>query len=159
MLTVTSLSPEVLARYQPVIGLEAPCPAFDRVEGLLRLRQPLWRRAEHACVPDVPGSARRAACAEPSRGGAGRAGGEGHPLRDSRDQHLFAQELFLSRLAEGLPDLAVRPADRGGTDGSMFQTRVVRPSASASRGCTWKRMRARACMTASRTRSRGRTST
>jgi hypothetical protein len=42
-----------------------PRPAAHRVQGLLRLRQPVRRRAEHPRLPHLPRPARRAAGAEP----------------------------------------------------------------------------------------------
>ena len=53
-----------------------------------------------------------------------------------------AQELLLSGPAQGLPDLAVRPAARDRRP-RRSSTSTARPCASASRASTWKRTRAR----------------
>ena len=58
------------------------------------------------------------------------------------DVDLRAQELLLSGPAQGLPDLAVRPAarDRGWLE--IGDATTARDRASASRACTWRRTRA-----------------
>ena len=65
-------------------------------------------------------------------------------LPDSAEVAFRPQELFLSRSAQGLSNLDVRVAarDRGWLE---IETRRRRRSASASRGCTWKKTRRRIC--------------
>jgi hypothetical protein len=84
----------------------------SRHQGLLRLRQSFWLGAEHQHLPGLPGAAGRAAGAQREGRRVRHAGGAGHQLPGARALHLRAQELLLSRPAQGLPDFAVRQADR-----------------------------------------------
>ena len=81
----TALSPEILAKYQPVIGLEVHVQLLTADQGLLRLRQPVRRRAQHPRLPHLPRPARRAARAQPPGRRVRRARRHGHQLRDPRD--------------------------------------------------------------------------
>ena len=65
-------------------------------------------------------------------------------LRRAADVDLRAQELLLSRPAQGLSDLAVRQAarDRRAASRSAIARRRLADHASASRACTWRRTRA-----------------
>ena len=101
--------------------------------------------------PGLPRAAGRAA-------GAQRAGRRARGARRARarlQRHprldLRAQELLLSRPAEGLPDLAVRPAarHRRPSDDRRAHEDGGR-SRSASRACTWRRTPASRCTIASR---------
>src|SRR5438067_12780961 len=84
-----------------------------RNEDFLRLLDALWRRAEREHVPCVSGPARRAAGLELARGRAWRAGCARARLAAQRAFDLRAEKLFLSGLAEGLSNLAIRPAVLG----------------------------------------------
>ena len=99
--------------FEAVIGLEIHAQLLHRVEDLLRLQHGVRRRRPIRIVCPVclglPGALpvlNRAAVdfARPRRAGA--------RLPDQRDVDLRAQELLLSRSAQGLPDLAVRAAAR-----------------------------------------------
>src|SRR5436309_2180940 len=85
--------------------LGAPRPAGHPDQDVLRMRALLQRSAEHPHLPYLPGTARCAA-------GGQRAGDPlrdhdraGPGVRDRRTLVVSPQELLLSRLAEGLPDL------------------------------------------------------
>ena len=103
-----------------------PRPAADRVEDLLRLQHRVRRarrtRTSARSASAFPGAlpvlnrARRR-LRHPRRARA--------RLHDPRDVDLRAQELLLSRPAEGLPDLAVRAAARDAA-GSSSTGRAVR---------------------------------
>ena len=87
--------------------------AADRVEDLLRLQHRVRRAAEHARLSGLPRACRarcRCSTARPSTSRIAR--GARARLRRPRDVDLRAEELLLSRPAEGLPDLAVRAAAR-----------------------------------------------
>src|ERR1700733_15196637 len=94
--------------------------AFDHDQGLLRVPDAVWSGAEYADLPDMPGTAGRAAGAEQAGGGICRAGFDGAELPGADEVCICAEELLLSRFAERLPDFAVRSAaggawlDRGG---------------------------------------------
>src|SRR5690606_25299348 len=105
-----------------VRGCPDPLPARDGSGGPRRAQHShedvLWlpddvrRRAEHACVPGVPGSARCAAGGERQGDRVGDPDRPGAELPDRRVVPLRAEELLLPGHAEELPDLAVRRADR-----------------------------------------------
>ena len=104
-------TPEAAAgtTWEPVIGLEIHVQLKTRDEDVLPLRRRVRRRAEHAHVPGLPRAPRRAAGAERT---GDRVDGQARPrarLRDRRAGPLPPQELLLPGLAEGLPDLPVRP--------------------------------------------------
>ena len=77
MSTMTAISPEILAKYQPVIGLEVHVQLLTEIEGFLWVREQVWRRAEYAYLPDVSWVAGGVAGVEPQGGGVCGAGGEG----------------------------------------------------------------------------------
>ncbi len=131
-------------------------------EDVLRLRGRLRRGAQHARVPGLSGHARRAAGPEPARHRPHRARRARHELRDRPVLAVPSQAVLLSRHAEGLPDLPVRPAvlrarlgrrrGRGhGGGGAARRPRLASPTrptrrtrrASASRASTSKRTPAR----------------
>src|SRR3989441_9478622 len=88
--------------------------ARDGVEDVLRLQGALVRRAaEHARVPGVPRAAGRAPGAEPEGDRARDHRRARAPLRDAGAYEVRPQELPVSGPAEGLSDLAVRPAALG----------------------------------------------
>ena len=62
---IAAATPEMIARYEPVIGLEVHVQLATRDEDFLRLPHRLRRAAEYQRLPGVPGAARRAAGAEP----------------------------------------------------------------------------------------------
>ena len=98
--------------YEPVIGLEIHAQLLHGVEDLLRLRDRVRRRAQHASVSGLPRPAGRAAGPQSRRRRLRDPRGARARLHDPRDVDLRAQELLLSRSAEGLPDFAVRAAAR-----------------------------------------------
>src|SRR5215813_818400 len=80
----------------------SPRATQNRFENILRLFDRIRARAERQHLSGLPGSARRAACAQP-RGGEN--GGQGGARAESQDQSridLRAEKLFLSRSAEGI---------------------------------------------------------
>src|SRR5213593_4523203 len=79
-------------------------PTPDRVEDVLRLLRGVRRPAQHERLPGVPRAAGRTPGAQRARARVHRA----------REERVRAQELLLSRPAEGLPDLTVRAAARDG---------------------------------------------
>ena len=102
---------EVDRALRPGAGSRGARRARHRVEDVLRLRDRVRRRAEHAGLPDVPGPARVAAGAQPHR----RRVGDPHRSRAQLLHRVVVpvrtQELLLPGHAEELPDLAVRRAD------------------------------------------------
>ena len=100
-------------------------PAFHRQQDLQRIEHRLRRRAEHAGLGGRPGAAGHAAGAQPRRGRAR------HPLRaggrraGGRAVDLRAQELLLSRPAQGLPDQPVRDAGGAGRHGRVHGRRAA----------------------------------
>ena len=96
--------------WETVIGLEVHVQLLTRYQDVLRLRQPVRRRAQHQRLSGVPGTARRAAGAQRACDPAGDPRRPGARVQGARDQHLCPQELLLSRPAQGLPDLPVRSA-------------------------------------------------
>ena len=79
-------------------------------EDVLWLRSGLRRGAEYARVPGLPRHARRAPRSKPVRDRSDRPGRARDELRDRAIQPLPSQTVLLSRHAEGLPDLPIRPA-------------------------------------------------
>ena len=117
-----------------------PRPAQDADEDVLRLRAVVRRSAQHPHLPGVPGAAGSAAGRQRPRGGLRGDDRPGARLRDRAAVAVSPQELLLSGLAQGLPDLPVRRADlprrpARRTCGSTASTwRRTRPSSS-----TWAR--------------------
>ncbi len=115
-----------------------PRPAQDAHEDVLRLRAVLRRSAQHPHLPGLPGAARRAAGAQRPRGGVRDHDRPRAGLRDRAALAVSPQELLLSRLAQGVPDLPVRrarcaAAAASATCGSTASTsRRTRPSSSTS---------------------------
>src|SRR5216684_7766835 len=83
------------------------CPTADQHQDFLRLLHAVWRCAQHQCLPSVPGPAGHASSVEQARRGNGGARFAGVALHSARALALCAQELFLSRPAQGLPNLAI----------------------------------------------------
>ena len=139
--------PDLIAKYEPVIGLEVHVQLATRYEDFLRLPDQLRRGAQHQRLPGVPGHARRAAGPEPRcRGNGDRAALALH-CHDQPDVAIRAEELLLSGPAQGIPDLAVRPA-AGRAWLRRYRGRRRRRNGSASRASIWKTTPARACTTA-----------
>src|SRR5262249_35550877 len=107
----------------------SPRAVAHRDEDLLRLPHHVRRTAKHAGVSRVPRLSRRAAGDESQSGGAGHARGDRHRLQSQRTVDLRAEKLLLPRPAEGLPDLAVRPAVGHGR-----KDRQCAPASHSSRG-------------------------
>ena len=130
-------------------------PALDQQQDILGRLHHLWRRAEHAGGRGEHRAARRAAGAEQGRGGTR---DQVRP-RDRRAHRaalgVRAQELFLSRPAQGLPDQPVRPAGGGAGRADDTGRAAVRPSTGsgpsptkkwcASPAPIWKKTRASRC--------------
>ena len=86
------------------------CAAAHPVEDVLRLLQRVRGAAQHQRLSRVSRTARRAAHGQRPGDPSRCARGAGARLRGAPAEHLRAQELLLSRLAQGLPDLPVRGA-------------------------------------------------
>ena len=141
----------VIARIEAGHRPRNPRAAADRVEDLLRLQHRVRRAAEHARLPGLPRVSRRAAGAEPRRGrlrASAPRSRSAAAINETLD--LRAQELLLSRPAEGLSDLAVRAAARQRRRGRVRRRRGGR-GASASRASTSRRTPASRCTKASPT--------
>ena len=108
----TALSPEGMAKYEPVIGLEVHVQLLTATKAFCGCANRVWLGAQYQHLPGVPGTAGRAAGAECEGGGVCHAGRAGAELHGERALDLCAQELLLSRPAQGLPDFAVRQASR-----------------------------------------------
>src|SRR6266478_1602473 len=83
----------------------SPRATADCVENLLLMLYSFWRSAKYQCVPGVSGTSGSFAGAEPEGGGIRGPGGDGFGVPYQRSFHLCAEELFLPRPTEGLPDL------------------------------------------------------
>ena len=145
--------------YEVVIGLEVHaqlltrskmfcgCPPTTSAPSRTRTRA----RCASACpgvLPTINGQAVRLH-------GADRAGA---PLRHPRFHQVRPQELLLSGPAEGLPDLAVRPAASRSTAISSFRSNGETRPRAASRASTSRRTRARCSTPATCCRARRRRS-
>ena len=102
-----AIAPEILAKYEPVIGLEVHVQLLTATKIFCGCANPVWGCAEFECLSRVPGIAGEFAGIEPARGGDGHAGFAGDQLHGARAFAVRAEELFLSRPAQGLPDYAV----------------------------------------------------
>ena len=110
MVTTTADSIAAHTKYEPVIGLEVHVQLLTETKIFCCCSTQFRRSSEHECLPGLPGHARSAARAEPEGRRVRGARGDGAELPDQRDFDLCAQELLLSRPAQGLPDFAVRQA-------------------------------------------------
>ena len=88
-----------------------PRPAGHADEDVLRVREPVRRRAEHAHLPALPRPSRRAAGDQRGGGREGAGDRAGAELRDPRAVAVPPQELLLSGQPQGVPDQPVRRAD------------------------------------------------
>ena len=99
--------------FEAVIGLEIHAQLLTETKIFCGCRTAFGARAEHARLSGLPRAAGRAAGAQPARGRVRRsAPALALDCAVQPDVGLRAQELLLSRPAEGLPDLAVRSAAR-----------------------------------------------
>ena len=98
------------AEWEPVIGLEVHAHLKTRTKMFCRCALEYGAAREHAHVPRLPRASRRAAGPERARDRAHDQARARARLRDRRARDLRAQELLLSRPAEGLPDQPVRGA-------------------------------------------------
>ena len=158
MPVVAGLTPEVLAKYQPVIGLEvhvqlltetkAFCGCVNRYGG---------EPNTHVCPTclGLPG-----ALPVLNRQAVELAVLAAKAIHcEIRETSVFSRKNYFypdSPKGYQISQFDLPIAEHGWID--VPDANGAR-SASASRGCTWKRMRARACTTALRTRCRGRIST
>ena len=100
-----------------------PCPDPVALQAVLRRVGRLWRRAQRPCFAGRCRHARDAAGDQRllrRAGGADRSRAQGH---DQPALGVRPQELFLSRPAAGLSDLAVQAAGRGGGGGDRRPAR------------------------------------
>src|ERR1043166_3577843 len=95
-------------------GSRAPSHAH---EDLLRLSDGVRGGAEYARLSGVSRVSGGAAGAEPRGGESGDPDGAGDGQHGPQPERVCAEELLLPRLAEGIPDLAVRPAAGDGWEG------------------------------------------
>src|SRR5256714_1068030 len=86
--------------------------AADGVQNVLRLLGGVRCAPQHECLPRVPGPPGGAPDAERAGAAARGACGTGAGMHGAPPQRVRAQELLLSRPAQGLPDFAVRAAAR-----------------------------------------------
>ena len=158
MATAATLSPEIRAKYEPVIGLEVHVQLLTETKAFCGCANQFGCAAQHQRLPGLPRLAGSTARSQQASCRVRHARLPRTQLRGPRTLHLRPQKLLLSRPAQGLPDLAVRQAARRARLDRSSERRQAQ-SASASRACTWKRTRARASTTVSRTRPRAPTST
>ena len=118
-----AVSQAVLTRYEAVIGIEVHCQ--------LRTASKMFcgcstaydgAAAEHPRLPGLPRPARRPAGHQRPGRRAGPGDGPGHRGHHAGGHALGSQELLLPGPAEGLPDQPVRPAPRGDSAASPFET-------------------------------------
>ena len=103
---------ELASRYEPVIGLEVHAQLLTRTKLFCGCANRFGAPPNTLVCPVVPRPARGAARPQPPGGDARPARGAGDGLHRAARLGLRAQELLLSRPAQGLPDLAVREAAR-----------------------------------------------
>ena len=96
--------------WEAVIGLEIHVQLSTRTKMFCGCEADLRRPAEHPRLPDLPGPSGRAAGDQREGRRVRHAHRAGAQLPHRAAHHLPPQELLLSRPAQGLPDLAVRPA-------------------------------------------------
>ena len=107
-----------MSSYEPVIGLEIHAQLLTATKIFCGCPDDVRRAAEHARLPGVPRISGRAAGAQSRRRRFRRARRAGARLRRAGALGLRAQELLLSRPAEGLSDLAV-PSCRWHSGGGL----------------------------------------
>ena len=124
MVATTEVSVAAGSKYEAVIGLEIHAQLLTATKifcGCSTASAP----AQHAHLSGLPRSAGRAAGAQPPRRRARRPGRAGAGVPRQRDFDFCAQELFLSRPAQGLPDFPVRATARDARRRSVRRARAA----------------------------------
>ena len=113
--------------YEMVVGLEVHVQLKTITKAFCSLLGGVWRAAEHQRLPGVPRAARaRCRCSTPTRSSWRRALRSRSGCTVHRDLGLRAQALLLSRPAQRISDLAVRPAARDRRDAGDRTSDAVR---------------------------------
>jgi hypothetical protein len=150
----TSLPPEVLAKYEPVIGLEVHVQLLTNTKIFCGCSTRFGDPPNSNVLPGVFGTARFAAGAEQARGGDGHArfaGAELHRCTSIRVSRARIISIPICRRAIRFRSTNCRWRPAAGWRSSMR----ARASASASRACTLKKTRPRICTKVSRNPPQG----
>ena len=159
MSSATALSPEILAQYQPVIGLEVHVQLLTATKAFCGCVNQYGGEPNTHMLPDLPGAAGRAARAEsPAVEFAVLAAKAIHC--EIRETSIFSRKNYFypdSPKGYQISQFDKPIAEHGWIDvaDAGWRAETHRHHAAAS----WKRTRARACTMASRTRRRAPTST
>ena len=148
------IAPEVMARYEAVIGSRSARAASDRDQGFLRLLDALWRRAQFEHVSRVPGIARRAARAQSESARLGSARLAGDAVARFRNVRASPAKIISIRTCPRATKFPCTSCRWRSTDASKSK-QTAKTSASASRACTWRTTPAKACTKVSPTPTAG----
>ena len=140
---------ELIAKYEPVIGLEVHVQLGTRTKIFCGCPTSFGAPPNTNVCPVCLGLARRSAGPQPGSRRTRHEGRHGSELRHPAAFPFRAQELLLSRPSQGLSDLDVRRAARRARV-CRYRNRGRAASASASPASTWKTTRARASTRVSR---------